>query len=212
MRRHEISKLASACKCFVIWAALQGCCAIANAQEQDKTGSYKVTSGDVIASVHATDLSGFQPIAVAYTSERTRLAADLVDVLHTQRLPLLNRCSAAYYLGMMRAPEAAQVLASNIALEFNPLEVPNFAYPILPQYPAMDALIKIGNPAISFLIKNLSEGDDKTVRDMSLKALCEIEDNKDVVELRLKEAVKAQSRPHERQRLQSALHMLRNVK
>ncbi len=212
MRLSIKSKLRLACRQFGIWLASISGSAILMAQGPDKIAPDVVTQADIIKSVYATDLSDFQATAIRFITEKKRLTAELMDVVRSKQLPMLSRCSAAYYLGIMRDPEAVEILASNVTLEFNPMKVPNFAYPILPQYPAMDALIKIGSPASPVLIGKLSESSDKSMREMLMKSLCQIDVDKDITRFRLEKALKAEKDSKRQARLQSALRMLKAMK
>ena len=73
------------------------------------------------------------------------------------------------------------------------------------RFPATQALVKIGNPAIPAVIRNLAESDDATFRRLSLSALYHIEGDKDIVQLRLQKALAAEKVSTKQVRLQSAL-------
>ena len=116
---------------------------------------------------------------------------------------------AAYLLGAYRYPQAVSGLANNITLEDK----------IRPQmqkqrewywdlYPAMEALIRIGNPAIPAMIRNLEESNDANVRELSLKVIYFIDKDKDIARLRLQKAAEAQKDLQKKARLQSALKAL----
>ena len=118
------------------------------------------------------------------------------------------KCCAAAYLGMMRASEAADSLAANIALQ--PPFDPHFAVsgPPFGYNPVIDALVAIGNPSIPAVIRNLAESDDAKVRELSLQVLTRIDGDKDIAQLRLQKALKAEKDSQKQARLQVALKSL----
>jgi HEAT repeat protein len=119
------------------------------------------------------------------------------------------RFYAAYFLGVYRFPEAAKTLAQCISLEDRVrTSSDGFHFWVWIRYPAMEALMKIGSPAISPLIQNLEESDDATVRKLSLFVLCFIDGDKDIVQLRLQIALKSEKDPKKQARIQAAIKSL----
>jgi hypothetical protein len=80
------------------------------------------------------------------------------------------------------------------------------------RYPAVEALVRIGSPAIPAVMQNLTELDDKKIKDLSLKVIVAIDRDKDITQLRLKKAIAAQSDAVKKARLQSALQTLSDPK
>jgi hypothetical protein len=121
---------------------------------------------------------------------------------------------ASIYLGEMRASEAADVLAEQIAMR-PPGEPSQSALHVVPYgdgLPVATALEKIGSPSIPGLIRNLTESDVEEVRAWSLMALQAIEADKDVVLLRLQKAVDSQTDATKKARLQSVIKSLTDPK
>jgi len=116
---------------------------------------------------------------------------------------------AAYLLGEYRFSQAAKTLAINILWEdkVRPNTERGSEW-FWDHYPAMEALIKIGNPSIPAVIRNLAGSDDVKVRELSLKVLYHIEGDKDIVQLRLQKALTAEKDLQKQARLQSALKAL----
>jgi hypothetical protein len=140
------------------------------------------------------------------------MASQLLDILKSKKTSNLNQCASAYYLGEIRNPESANALADLISLRLDVSKINLIGLPEILQkigeYPAMNALIKIGNPSIPAVIRNLAESDDAKVRELSLKILYRIDGDKDIVKLRLQKALAAQKDSQKQARLQSALKAL----
>lgn len=112
---------------------------------------------------------------------------------------------AVYLLGKYRFSEAADKLASMITLQdINPQK----SEKLWRGFPAEDALISIGNPSIPAVIRNLAESDDIKVRKLSLRVIYYIDNDKDIVQLRLQKALKAETNSQKQARLLSALNEL----
>jgi hypothetical protein len=171
---------------------------------------YGVKPEDIVESTHTDDIYVFENVADNFKNQRDQLSSNLLKVFQDKNLSNLNRCAAAYYLGEMRSSETADALASDIALQFDKSQI-KIKYLIkinIPAYPAMNALIKIGSPSIPAMIRNLTENDDVPIRNLSLKVLCRIDGDKDIVQLRLQKALAAEKDSQKQARLQMALKML----
>jgi hypothetical protein len=166
---------------------------------------YNVKPEDVLASVLSTNnLRLFETTRANFAGEQKRLTADLSSVLKDRRSSNFNKCAAAYYLGELRSGEAVAALAAEITLEFDPSDIPIWGYPVISGRPAMEALIKIGNPSIPTVSRILADSDDVKVRELSLEVLLRIEGDKDLVQLLLQKAFDSQSDPAKKARLQLA--------
>jgi len=135
----------------------------------------------------------------------------LLDILSDPKTHKLAKGCVAFYLGIMRAPEAAASLAA-IITNTVPVVPHKFSLTEGPPFgsyePVGDALVAIGTPAIPAVIRNLTESDDPKVRELSLKVLDRIESDKDIVQLRLHKALAAQSDVTKQSRLKLALKLL----
>ena len=175
--------------------------------------TYGVKPEDVVESTHTDNIYVFEKVADNFKNQRDQLSSNLLKVFQDKSLSNLNRCAAAYYLGEIRSSETADVLASDIALQFDKsqIKIKHLIIINIPAYPVMDALIKIGSPSIPAMIRNLTENDDVQIRNLSLKVLCRIDGDKDIVQLRLQKALAAEKDPEIQARLQTALKMLGEV-
>jgi hypothetical protein len=154
----------------------------------------------------------FEQVAVNFNADRNQLVMELLKIFQNQASSNHNQCAVAYYLGEMRAPQVVNALADKVTLAFDSSRTPIFHFPIISGYPAMDALVKIGNPSIPAVIRNLEESEDAKVRELSLKVLYRIEGDKDIVQLRLQKALEVQQDSKKKARLQTALQALLDPK
>lgn len=185
-----------------------------------KTG---VSDTDVIAAIHAANISivEFETLWAKPSNQRREFNKALLDTFQDPKfqdpkISNLGQCEAAYCLGELRASEAANVLGAKISLALNTgkrsLIYYNFPNPEITEHPVMHALIKIGNPSIPAVIRNLAESDDAKVRELSLTALYHIDGDKDITQLRLQKALKAEKDLQKQARLQAALKSLSEIK
>ncbi len=150
--------------------------------------------------------------------ERAALLKDNDQYLRQTQDTLLSRLGsadqdvkfyAAYLLGAYRFPQAVSGLANNITMEDkirSQIQKQREWYWDL--YPTMEALIRIGNPAIPAMVRNLEESNDAKVRELSLRVIYSIDKDKDMARLRLQKAAEAQKDLQRKARLQSALKAL----
>ncbi len=77
------------------------------------------------------------------------------------------------------------------------------------KYPAVEALIKIGDPAIAYVLRNLQESNDAKVRELSMRVIYHIDrKDKGFVRLHLEKALAVQDNTEKKARLQTALRFL----
>jgi HEAT repeat protein len=185
-----------------------------DAQESASTFSFD----GILASSHTNDVYSFKKVSDQFDVERKRVGVELLKVLtdsdssnfHSN----LNQCVAAYYLGEIRCVDSARILADHITLQLDVSRIQIIGLINLEKLksPALDALIKIGTPAIPALVQHLQESDDVKVREFLLKALYQIEGDRDIVQLRLEKALKAEKDSQKQARLQLALKALAQMK
>ena len=117
-----------------------------------------------------------------------------------------------YLLGEYRCAEAVDNLSRVITLEDKSFLLRKRKNEWLwDLYPVVEALIKIGNPSIPAVIRNLEESDDVKVIELSLQVLRNVENNKEIAQLRLQRALDAQQNPLKQARLRSVLRSLDTV-
>jgi HEAT repeat protein len=180
-------------------------CAEMNLVGQTENSVQRVTPEEIIASVKANNPDAVDGIVGKLHSERGQLIRELLTVFQDKKSSNVEQCAAAYYFGELKASEAVDALAANITLAFSQ---PVDHLTILMNASSVEALIKIGNPSIPAMIRNLAESDDSKVRDLSLQVLTRIDGDKDIVQLRLQKALNAETDSTKKARIQSALKSL----
>ncbi|MGH7976619.1 MAG: hypothetical protein ACREDS_00525 [Limisphaerales bacterium] len=173
---------------------------------EEKGSAYQATPENIIASAKAKNLDIFNAVSGNFITERARLNSELLNIFKNPKSSNPNRCAAAFYLGEMRFPNAADALAPEITLHLSGVTIDEI--PMTMGNPVADALIKIGNPSIPAVIRNLAESDDAQVRKLSLQVLCRIDGDRDITQLRLQKALKAETDSQKQARLQAALKEL----
>jgi hypothetical protein len=172
----------------------------------------RIDINDVIFSAQTNNVYILNQVANDFKAENNRMASQLLDILKSKKTSNLNQCTSAYYLGEIRNPESAGALADLISLRLDISKINLIGLPDILRkignYPAFEALIKIGNPSIPAVIRNLAESDDAQVRKLSLQVLTRIDGDKDISQLRLQKALNAETDSTKKARLQSALKSL----
>jgi HEAT repeat protein len=172
----------------------------------ENSSAYHVTPEDIIASAQAKNLDIFNAVSSGFIAERARLNNELLNIFKNPKSSNPNRCAAAFYLGEMRSPNAVDALAPEIMLHLNGVSIDEI--PMIMGNPVADALVKIGNPSIPAVIRNLAESDDVQVRKLSLQVLYRIDGDKDISQLRLQKALKVEKDSQKQARLRVALKAL----
>jgi HEAT repeat protein len=174
------------------------------------TNSLDVSLQDILNSVQMPrgNAEKTQSISYQYNSQKREFINGLLKTLQDSKASNLNRSMAAYYLGEAHAVEAVNALTDNIGLKVG-VEPTSFSgLPLVSGFTACSALIKIGNPSIPPMIRNLAESDNAKVRELSLQVIERIDNDKDISALRLQKALKAETDSKKQARLQAALKAL----
>jgi HEAT repeat protein len=178
------------------------------------TTSLKAENGKLDELSHFQDWRAYDKMSENFQSNYVQTCDALLAIVSDQESSNLNRCAAIYYLGQMRAVKAVDVLANNITIRFDQSKMPLFKHLeniSISEYPAVDALVGIGNKSLPALVRNLATSDDAKVRRFSLEALCRIDNDRDIVRLRLQKALKAEENKDQQSRLQAATKALDQI-
>ncbi len=158
---------------------------------------------------------------------RKDLIARLINIVDEKENRLTRRASVRatiFILGEMRAVEAVQVLVDHIGFpqvyEYTGESIPVDAEGGMlhrgikgfqKTYPAVKALIKIGEPCLSDLISKLSSTDHMTEEKACLGVLVSLRQRDSVIEM-LKDAIKKETDTKKKDRLQRGLDLLAQMK
>ena len=147
------------------------------------------------------------------SSQRPYIIKELLAIFNDPKSADVVRAYAAYRLGVLHSTEASDSLAARIT--FNLVPGGSLYVQESPWWhePAASALIAIGVPAAPAVIRNLAESDDQAIRSKSVQVLIGIEGgDKDIAALRLQKALNPENDLKRRERLQSALKELAELK
>jgi len=178
---------------------------------QDEKITNNTPPDDIIMSARVNNWVYFEKVTDGFQIGYEQFSEELLGVLKDPKTSKLNQCAAAHYLGKMRVSDAVSALADDIKLRLDKSQLPLMKHSVvtdITEHPAMDALINIGNPSIPAVIRNLAENDDAKVRELSLQVLYRIDGDKDISQLRLQRALKAEKDLQKQARLQAALKSL----
>jgi hypothetical protein len=167
-----------------------------------------------IRSLSADNIHVIDKLATDFRKERRDFIGKLTTMLKSEKSSNLSQCASAYYLGETRDSESVATLVDRISLHLDMSKINIIGLPPIlaemGEYPAMNALIKIGLPSIPALIQNLEISSDTKVRDLSLKTLLLIDKDKDIVQMRLQKALRSEKNAPRQAQLKIALEALGN--
>lgn len=114
------------------------------------------------------------PLLGQATKERMEFQKALIAQLDESN-PKEVTFSIAYLLGLHRMEQSASHLSRYIALEADADEVLHKDFPLWNRYPVAEALVRIGNPSVPVMLKNIEKSQDKNVRVLSAKVILGVE-------------------------------------
>ena len=114
------------------------------------------------------------------------------------------KCMAAYLLGLKRYEGAVSSLSEQITLQDEKYSELHNSLWFWDQYPALEALVRIGKPSTPAMVTNIEASDDKLVRELSLKAIRAIE-GVEIAQFILERAIAKQENPAKKANLEAAL-------
>lgn len=135
--------------------------------------------------------------------ERQDTEKSLISYLSSPESPFEIKVLSAYLIGEYRMSAAAKHLADNITLEWDgsikvKREVP------WGRYPVVDALAKVGKPALPEVLRLIQENSDMRVRELAAQVVRDIE-GPDLGRIVIEKAIAKQTNPERKQRLEAAL-------
>lgn len=140
------------------------------------------------------------------SKDRSDLQAKLLSQLDESNPKALN-LGIAYLLGVYRMDQTVQHLSKYIALK-NVQSMDNKRLPLYGEYPVVEALIRIGNPAIPEMLRNIESSDDDNVRKLSARVIRYI-DGTEIAQFRLEKRMEGESDQIKKMRLRVAIESIR---
>ena len=116
--------------------------------------------------------------------------------------------TAAFLLGLYRYAEATDSLANLIVMEdAGRNEKRQSRESLWGEYPAVEALIRIGKPSVSAMLRNLESSEDEHVRGLSARVIYYVEGPK-LAKIVVENAVNEQKDPIKKKLLESSLPLV----
>jgi len=173
----------------------------ANADSKDTAVQSLDSQIENLSSLNPDDLYKLQDNVQAHNSKLQHL---LTDQLRSSGTQPEARLYAAFLLGVYRFPEASTALVENITLEDKHPHDTDALW-LWRKYPAMDALIRIGNAGLPDVIEEIAQTDDATSLSLLvqvIKSVCRYPECSKAV---ISHAIDNETKPDRKARLQNAL-------
>jgi len=142
------------------------------------------------------------------TAERSDIHGYLIRELSTNSNP--QKFAAAYLIGLYRMERAVEDLSEVITIEDSTVNTEKHKL-LWSKHPAVEALIRIGNPAVPKMLELIQQNSDPKVRDFAARVILDV-DGAEVGEFRLVKAIESQRDVEKKDRLKNAIQFFRNGK
>jgi len=142
--------------------------------------------------------------------ERVELTDALIGMLRVEQ-DIPKKARICYALGEYRAREAVADLSRNIDLTVEVKKEAGKRMPRWGKYPAWEALIKIGFPAIDEMIRNIEASENEKITELSTRVISGIT-GKVLAETIVQKRADEQTDPAKAAKLGHALYYLRSTK
>lgn len=199
--------------CSLAFVLVSACAQVLQAQ----TGASTSVDEKIVSALNALGNNGSASALGLFQeayNQREQTISSLLKIFNDPNSNTAKKLYAAYYLGALHASEATDSLADQITLAPSGIVGGSLHVTESPwmHASAANALMAIGAPSIRALTRNLAQSDDAKIRELSLQVLARIDGDKDISQLRLQKAVKAESDPQKHARLEAALKSLSESK
>lgn len=139
------------------------------------------------------------------SKERSDIQGNLIHQLGASDSKEM-KSAAAFLLGMYRMDQSVYHLSKFITLE-NEHIVPNTKEPLWDRYPVVEALIRIGKPAVPEMLRNIRTSDDEKTRELSARVIRYVE-GPEIGRIILEKALEKQDDTKQKSRLEEALTLV----
>jgi hypothetical protein len=204
MNQNSIVLLVKPAWQFLIVNALVLCLS-SRAVAAEEGGLPVMSTETIVASVTGNNLQAFEKVASDLYAERQRLFRELLRILQDTNSSNFQKCSAAYFLGEVRIPDPVAALATHVTLR-KEASGSTTRLPVIRDYPAMEALIKIGKPSTKHMVQNLEDSSDLLTRELSARVISVIE-GRSLAGIIIGKAISKQPDPVKKKRLKAALSL-----
>jgi len=162
-------------------------------------------NGTAIARMGTLDEQERMDFLRQLSKERSDIQGDLIYQLSNSESSDM-RIAAAYLLGRYRMEQSVRVLAKFITLEYE--HKTNWKRePLWGRRPVVEALIRIGLPAIPEMIKNIETSEDGKVRELSARVIRYVE-GPDLAKFIVEREIEKQPDETKKRNLRAALNYI----
>ena len=141
------------------------------------------------------------------SAERYEFLDDLIRHLRREE-DVEKKGRICFLLGDYRAHGAVQDLSKHITLKVHVSGDPWTRIPLWGQYPAREALIKIGVRSTKWMLKNLATSEDAMTREHSVYVLREVY-SPEIAKIVVQKAAEKEADPKRKRNLESALKQMK---
>jgi len=159
-------------------------------------------SVDAILRLPKMEANGRLGLLEELTKARHNRQEGLIRLLESD-VPNEIKCDIAYLLGLDRMEQSVEKLSNVITLEKDQSELDK-RLPLYGRYPAVQALIRIGNPAVRRMVANIESSDSEKTRELSALVVRQIE-GAEIGKIVLEKAMEKQTDDKKRGRLKAAI-------
>jgi HEAT repeat protein len=142
------------------------------------------------------------------TKERLDIQGNLIQLLKNSRSKDV-KFAAAFLIGLYRMERSVYSLSRYITLEseseYEYTDSSN-KLPLWDRYPIVQALIRIGKPAVPEMIRNIQTSDDEKVRQLSARVIRYVE-GPEFGRIVIEKAIERQTDPQKKSKLEAALSL-----
>jgi len=165
------------------------------------------TSGNAaaIARMGALDEEERMEFLAELSKERSDIQGNLIYQLSNSESKEM-KFAAAFLLGRYRMEQSVGALSEFLTLEYEH-KTPWDREPLWGRRPIVEALIRIGRPAIPEMIKNIETSEDKKVRELSARVIRYVE-GPEVAKFILERQIEKQSDEAKQRNLREALQYI----
>lgn len=159
-----------------------------------------------IAQMGSLDEKARMELLGELSKERSDVQSNLIYQLDNSRSKEV-KFAAAFLLGFYRMEKSVYHLSRHITLE-NERVIASSKLPLWDRYPVVEALIRIGKPAVPEMLRTIETSEEEKVRDFSARVIRYVEGS-EIGRIVIEKAMEKQTDPAKKARLKTALKYLK---